>query len=498
MMEDLIMGFQIFFNFYNLIAIIIGMTIGIIVGALPGLGSAMTLAIMVPMTFTMNPSTAMILLCSVYVGAYYGGSISAILINTPGTASAAATVLDGYPLARQGKAQKALLMALYASVAGHFMGTLCLLLLFPYLSKLAINFAPPEITLLVLLALTIISSLSGKSILKGLIAAVLGMLFSTIGLDPIIGARRFTFGILGLDSGLELLPSVIGIFALSEIFIQAESIIEGQDQPALPQSSNPEDQKLSIKEFFEHTKNIIRSSLIGIFVGILPGIGGSTAGFFSYAQAKKASNNPEYFGEGSLEGICASETANNAVIGSSLVPLFSLGIPGSISAAILLGALLIHGLTPGPQLFKEQGPQMYAIIFGLFACTILLYLIGLVAIKVGYLVTKVKGSQLFPIVLVLCVIGAYATRNSLFDLKVMFFFGVLGYLMRKYEFTLSPLVIAFILCGKFEVSLRQSLIISGGNVDIFLKRPISLILLIIFILFLIGILRENILKKQKA
>lgn len=496
MLKDIILGFHIFLSINNIIAIIIGMIIGIIVGALPGLGPSIALAIMIPMTFTMQPATAILLLCAVYVGGSYGGSISSILINTPGTAAAAATALDGYPLAKQGKAQKALLMALYASTTGHFIGTLSLLLLFPYLSMLALKFAPPEITLLVFLALTIIASLSGKSIIKGLIAATLGMLFSSIGLDPIIGVRRFTFGILGLDSGLELVPSVIGIFALSEIFIQAENILVGHAQPALPQSNNLNDQKLPIREFFEHRINIIRSSLVGIFIGILPGIGGSTAAFFAYAQAKKASKNPKTFGEGNIEGICAAEAANNAVVSSALVPLFSLGIPGSLAAALLLGALLIHGLIPGPQLFKEQGPQMYAIIIGLFACTISLYLIGLGAIKIGYLVTRIKASILFPIVLILCVVGAFATKNSMFDLKVMFFFGILGYLSRKYEFPLSPLVIAFILCNKFEVALRQTLIISEGSVNIFFKRPLCLTFIIIGVFFLIGIIMR--ISKQRS
>lgn len=498
MFENIIAGFAMYWNFNNIFANILGLSIGVMVGAIPGLGATIALAITIPMTFKLNPVTAMVFLTTLYAGSNYGGSITAILINTPGTASAAATSLDGYPLTKKGKAGKALFMALYSSIFGHIMGVLSLFLFFPILGEWAIHFTSPEITLLIIMALIIIASVSGESLVKGLIAALFGMAFSLVGLDPIVGTRRFTFGVFELDGGIDLVAGLIGIFALTEIFLQAEQLIIGYDSYVIVHSNNPEDLKVSFREMLEQKTNLIRSSLIGIFVGLLPGIGESTAAFFSYGLAKNASKHPETFGNGNIEGVCAAETANNAVLGAALIPLLTLGIPGSIPAAVLFGALLIHGLIPGPELFVKQGQDIYAIIVGLFFCGALMFLVGYIAIKIGHLTAKLKASKLFPIVLILCVVGSYASKNSIFDLKIMYIMGLFGYLMVKGGFKLSPFVIAFVLCEKFEVNLRRSLLISGGLFDIFLKRPICVALIIINVLFLVSTVRQNILSKKRS
>lgn len=486
-MKEIILGFYEFLSFSNIIALIVGVSLGIIVGALPGLNSSMTLAILIPLTYKMNSTTAMILLFSEYVGAYYGGSISSILINTPGTAQAATTAFDGYPLAKQGKAMKAMLMALYGSVSGHFMGLLSLIFLTPPLSKIALSLSPVEITVLLAFALTFVSTLSGKSRMKGLISALLGVLASLIGLDPITGARRFTFGVLNLDAGISLGALLIGVFAMTQVFIQAKNVSvdegEGHESILPPQSTLPEDNKITFREFIKYRMTIIRSSLVGIFVGVLPGIGGSTSAFLSYSIAKKYSKHPEAFGKGSLEGVCAPEVANNAVVASSLVPTFVLGIPGETNAAILLGALILHGLAPGPRFFIEQATRYYAIIIAFLFCSFALFYLGIIAIKMGKTISRIRISRLFPLVSILCIIGCFAGKNSLFDLKIMFIFALIGTLLRENGFPIAPLVISFILSADLEAAMRQSLIIGGGSFSIFFKRPISLLLIIVFTFF---------------
>lgn len=499
MIQNILDGFVLFATFYNFIFIFFGVALGVLVGALPGVGSSMTLAIVTPMTFTMKPESAIMFLFGIYVGAYYGGSITAILINTPGTASACATVLDGYPMARKGKAGKALAMALNGSVVGHIFGVLILIFLAPLIAKIALKFTPYEYFMIILFALTIIAAVAGKSFIKGLLSTSLGLLIATIGIDPIAGVRRLGLGVLELDSGIALLPMLIGLFAVSEVFKQAErSIIGGKSQASLPQSKDPKDNTLTMKELFKYKWTLLRSAGIGAFIGTLPGIGGSTAGFFSYGRAKLASSTPEKYGEGELDGVCAAETANNAVVGASLIPLLTLGIPGSVSAAVLLNAFLIHGLLPGPMLLAEHGPAVYSLFFGLLFAAIALYILGRLGIKMGKYLTKLSVSRLFPFVLVLCMVGSYAIHNSVFDLKIMVIFGVLGYLMQKAQVPLAPLVIAFILSPRLEISIRQSMLLSRGKLLVMFTRPIVIIFLLLTIASVIGIIRQERKKKKNA
>lgn len=502
MVKNLVDGFILFASVYNIAFIFLGVALGVIVGALPGVGSSMTLAICTPMTFKMPAESAIMFLFGIYVGAYYGGSISAILINTPGTATACATVLDGYPMAKKGQAGRALDMALYSSIAGHLIGVLSLIFLTPLITKIAMSFTPYEYFSIILFSLTIIATVTGKNPIKGLLSATLGMAFTVIGLDPIVGVRRLTFNILDLDSGIALLPMLIGLFAVAEVFRQAKNIgtisEEEKNQAFLQQTKNSKEQRLSLNEFFEHKRTILRSSLIGTFIGILPGIGGSTAAFVSYGRARIASKNPENFGEGEIDGICAAETANNAVVGSSLVPLLTLGIPGSVSAAILLNAFLVHGLIPGPRLLIENNEKIYSLFVGLLFSTIVLYIVGKLAIRSGIILTKLSIARLFPFVLVLCIIGAYSINNSMFDLKIMVFFGILGYLMQKYQFPLAPFVIAFVLAPTLEISIRQSMLISRGNLSIIFTRPIVILFFIFTIITLFTQVYQDYQQKKKS
>jgi putative tricarboxylic transport membrane protein len=470
-------GFLMIAEPANALALIIGVPLGIVIGAVPGLGPAMIIAIAVPLTYSLAPLTAMMLLLGIYVGGIYGGSITAILINTPGTPAAAATVLDGYPLAKQGKSGKALHMALKASIVGNVVSIMILTFSAFPLASLALRFGSPERFSLLLFALTIIGGVSGPSLSKGLAAASAGLLLATVGLDPISGAMRLTFDVDNLQGGIQLLPMLIGLFAVPEVITQAERALNhsvGRDKvSAVPPAQTPGDRILTWREFMPYTRSVLRSSLIGSFIGAMPGIGPAVSAFMAYGAAQRKSKERELFGKGSLEGVSAAEAGNNAVCGAALIPLLTLGIPGDPATAVLLGALMIHDLTPGPLLFQEQTVMVYAMFITLFLSCILLYFNGKAAIRFSRYLTYVPAFYLFPIVMVLCIIGAYAMQNSLFDVWLMLGSGLLGYIMRRFGFPAAPLLIAFLLGGMIENSLRQALLMSREGWMIFLTRPIS-------------------------
>jgi len=489
-MNELLQGLTLLFDhWYNIAAIFGGVTIGIIIGALPGLGPVAVIAITLPFTYQMNSLEAMMLLLGIYIGGIFGGSITAILLNSPGTPNSAATLLDGYPMAQQGKARKALKMALFASVTGGVLSALGLLLIAPLLAKIALRFGPPEYFAIIVFSLTIIGSVSGKSLIKGLICATVGLLLSTIGLCPISGTSRLCFENINLSSGLSIIAMLIGIFALSEVMCQAENAIRKKEQKAfLVESDRREDQRLSLREFLCMKWLLLRSSIIGIVIGTLPGIGAVTAAFISYGAAVRSAKEPQRFGKGALEGVAAAETANNAVTGAALIPLLVLGIPGDVVTAILLGALIIHGIVPGPELFQTQGPQMFGLIFGLLLGNFVMLLVGRFFIKYGAIIVRAPRYIVFPVTVTLCIVGTYAINNNFFDLEIMFVFGVLGYFMRKWGFPVPPLIIAFILGPMAEINLRQALIISDGSLWIFFVSPISLFFMILTILSVVGVI----------
>ncbi len=479
MLDQFLMGLQLMLTPYNIMFACFGIVAGIVIGAIPGLTVTMALALLIPMTFTMDPIPSIAMLLGIYKGGVYGGSISAILINTPGTPASSATVLDGYPMAQKGQGIKGLKMALHASVIADTSSDIVLILVAPILAAFALKFGPPEIFALVLFSLTIIAYVSGESILKGLVAASLGLLFATIGIDPIDGLSRFSFGYVDMLNGIALVPMLIGLFAISEVLVRAESgVKEYLGEIAGRYANRPEDSSLTWRELRSSMRTIFRGFVIGTVLGAIPGLGAAPASFLNYGMAKRASKHPETFGKGEIEGVAAAESANNAVCGATLIPLLCLGIPGDIMTAVLMGAFMIQGITPGPMMFRDHANIIYALFVGLMVCNMANFIFGKLAIRSAGQVLRIPRGILYPVIILLCFVGSYAVNNSLFDVQVMFFFGVLGYVMRKFKFPLAPLLIAFILGPMIENGFRQSFIIFDGNIFKFFTRPISLFFLI--------------------
>ena len=486
MVEHFIPALQLFFTVQNILVVAMGLFIGITIGAIPGLNVPMTVALMLPITFHMPPVAGISLLMGVYKGGTYGGSISAVLINTPGAPAAAVTCLDGYPMAQQGKAGKALRAAIYGSVIGEFVSDLVLISVASQIAMIALKFGPTEKFSLVFFALSTIGVVSSEHKLKGIAAGLLGIFFYTIGLDPISGSSRFTLGIFNLIGGIPFLPHLIGLFAVSEFFIQIERrVISKRREAVAPVSKKREDNYVSLKEFKANIVTIIRSTLIGIGIGALPGSGSAISAFVSYGAAKNASRHPERFGKGSLEGVFAAETGNNAVTGGALIPLLTLGIPGDAITAIMLGVFLVHGLVPGPDLFIKSGDVIYAVFIGLIVANILHFFIALLGLKVFIKLLSISRAILFPIVIIICVAGAYTANSNIFDVYVMIFFGLLGYIMKKFSFPVAPLLMGYILGSLLETSLVQTLILSDGSVLPIFTRPISLLFVILTVFFII-------------
>ena len=473
MWNNIISAIQMFCTLSNAAGLIIGLLVGIVIGAIPGLGPTLVIALAMPMVISLPATTAIITLIGVYVGGIYGGSISAIWINTPGTPAAAATTLDGYQMRKKGLAMRALKLSLWASIFGHFFGSICLFFAAEPLSRVSLKFGPAEQFALVLFALTIISVIAGKDKKKGLVSAVFGLLFVLIGTDPITGSRRMNFGTLYLADGVELFALLIGLFALPEVFKQLADIFFGKKEGKTEQIKydfNNREDNLSLKEFFSHFWLLIRSSIIGTFIGALPGIGSGTSVFVAYGWAQKLSKHPETFGEGSPEGIIAAESANNACCGGAMVPLLSLGIPGDTVTAVLLGALVMQGMAPGPLLFSQQGDKVRVIYLGIFCCGVLLMLFGRAILKSSTLIAAVNPRILWPVILIVCILGVYSANGSMFDVYLMLAFGVMGYLMNKYKFPGGPMIISFILGELLEKSLRQALLRTRNDFFVLFKN----------------------------
>ena len=493
------MIFDIFLQFMApsiILFMLLGVVCGIIGGCLPGISPSMTIALLLPISLYMPKIAAIALLLGAYQGAMFGGSISAILINTPGTAAGAATVLDGYPMAQNGQAGKALDMALYGSCTGGFVGCIILLCGAQALSKVTLKFGPPEYFGLMVMSLMLISGLSGKSLLKGLLSAGLGLGASTIGIEMIYGARRFTFGNMNLLDGLSNLSLFIGLFALSEILlILLKPKAELNEKTNIHDSSKS---KLTFKEYWGEKYNMLISGIIGAFIGILPGIGGSTASFLAYAEAQRRSKTPEKFGTGIIAGIAAPESANNAVCGGALVPMLTLGIPGDVVTAILIGALVAQGIKPGPLMFTENIGDVYMIYIGLLISVFALAILGTLGVPLFSKILNIRKAILFPMILTICVIGTYASRSNYFDCLVMIGFGILGYILKRGGFPIPPMVIAFVIGSSLENSMRQSLILSNNGALIFFTRPICLFLLIVSAALCFYLVRRNIKDNKKS
>lgn len=456
-----------------ILANLMGVVLGIIFGALPGLTAAMGVALLIPLTFGMPSVEAFSALLGMYCGAIYGGCITAILVGTPGTVSAAATMLEGPALTARGESRKALDMATVASFIGGIFSALALVSVAPLLARAAMSFSAPEYFAVAVFGLTIVASLSQGQLVKGLISACLGLFFATIGLDPVTGDMRNTFDMPDLFNGLALVPVLVGLFAMSQVLNTVEDVIRGVQL----KSGAISKQGLTLRELTSNAFNFLRSSVIGTAIGIIPATGVSAATFFAYSEARRHSRTPQLFGKGCLEGIAATESSNNAVCGGALIPLLTLGVPGDIVTAIMLGALMIQGLTPGPLLFIEHPVTVYGIFAAFIIANILMLVCGLAAVRGANKITAIPSGVLMPIVVTLCVIGGFAVNNSTFDLCIVAVFGVLGYLMLKCRFPLPPLLLAMILEPIAESNFRRALSISHNDYAIFYTSPVVLVML---------------------
>ncbi|MCG6875466.1 MAG: tripartite tricarboxylate transporter permease [Betaproteobacteria bacterium] len=481
-MEAILAGIGDALTPINLFFIAAGVFTGILVGAIPGLNAPMAIAIAVPLTYYMSPLAGITFLIGINKGGTYGGSITAILLNTPGSPEATSTAFDGYPLARKGKGLKALKMALYASVFGDTFSDIVLFTVAAPLAIVALKMGPAEMTAVLLFSMTIIAGLSGRSLVRGLIAAALGAFLSTVGLDIQTAEPRLTFGFAELQDGIPIIPLAIGLLALSEILIQIERhLIAGggghRSIDIFGRSIPREDKVVSWAEWKTCFRTIMRSSLIGTGIGALPGIGAIVAGFLGYGAAKRASKHPERFGTGELEGVAAAEAANSAVTGANLIPLLALGIPGSLSAAILIGAFLIHGVDPGPLIFKEYPRLVYGIFAAMAVANLFNLVIGGFGLRFFALLVRFPESATHPIIILLCIAGAFATGSSMFSVGIMLVFAVLGYFMRKLDFSFATFIIGFALGENFEVFFRQTVILFMDRPMELFTRPIVLALL---------------------
>lgn len=453
----------------NVLMLVLGVAIGVTVGAIPGLTATMAVALALPLTFGMEPITGLLLLIGIYKGGLYAGSITAILINTPGTPAAACTAIDGYPLARAGQGRKALQLALYASCVADFISNLSLILLAAQLAKLASEFGPPEYFWLIVFSLTVVISVSGRSLLRGLVSAAVGVLLATVGLDLLHGTPRFVLGFPELYDGINLVPALIGLFAIPEIVtFYASRRGAVMVHPAGGAG-------LTKAEFRRSLPTIIKGSLIGVVVGALPGTGATPAAFVSYAEARRSSRNRRNFGKGELEGVAAAEAANNGTAGATLIPLLALGIPGDVVTAILLGAFMIHGLSAGPLLFEEHIGLIYALFAGIMLSSLVLLGVGRLAISLFARVTDVPSQILVPLILMFCVYGAFAVSNSFFDVGLMVAAGLLGTAMLRFGFPLPPLLIGLVLGRLLEDNFRRSVLLGRGEASYFVESGLSLL-----------------------
>lgn len=476
-MEQFLGGLQILAQWQNFLIIPIGLAIGIVVGAIPGLTSDLGIILCIPLTYGMDPTMAILMLLAIYCGGTYGGSITAILINTPGTSANAATLFDGYPMTVKGKAFKALQMALYASTIGGLISAFALLFLAPLIAKITLLFGPAEYFALAVFGLSVIAGVSNNSIFKGLIGACIGLSMATVGIDAISGTSRFIFGQRKLMAGIDLIIALIGLFAISEILMKSKYDPK-TDHKTISASAITKD-KITKDEYRRCRKPIALGSLIGVIIGATPGTGGGLAAFIAYNQTKQSSKHPETFGHGEIEGVAASESANNGACGATMIPMLTLGVPGDGATAILMGAFMLHGMVPGPTLFSEQGDVLYAIMIGLIVVNVFMYIIGNVFTRFYAHITRIPYEILAPIVLTFCIAGSYSTNNRVYDIYIILIFGIVSYFLRRMDFQLVPILLGIVLGPLAEKNFRRAMVISEGSFKIFFTRPISCAFIVI-------------------
>lgn len=475
-----------------IVILLAGIFLGISIGVLPGLTSTMGVALLLPITFGMGQITGILLLIGVYFGSVYGGSITAILLNTPGTPASAATAMDGYALSKRGFAHKALTTSTISAATGGFLSVLVLILVAPQIAGFALRFSAPEYFALAFFGISIISSLAAKSLVKGLITGMAGLLIATIGMDPMGGFPRFTFETQELTSGINFIPVMIGLFAASEAFTSMEDVFSKRKVQILVEKI-----KLKWVEFKSIILIILQSSGIGTFIGMIPGAGADIAAFVAYNEAQRFSKKKDEFGKGALAGVAAPEAAGNSVTGGAMIPLLTLGIPGDAVTAVLLGALMVQGIQPGPMLFESNGPLVYTLFVGMLIANIFILIFGLLGVRLFTKILLVPKSILTPIILILSVIGSYALGNNYFDVLVMLVAGIAGYFMKKYGFPVSPLILGLILGPMMESNLRRSLVMSQGDISILFTRPIACILVILAIITLFTPIIKGVIQNRK-
>ena len=458
----------------NLAVIAIGVVWGLVFGAIPGLTATLAVVVLIPITYGMGAVTGMSMLIGIYIGGVSGGMVASILVGMPGTPASIVTVFDGFPLAKQGLGRKALGVGIVSNTIGGLFGWLCLITIAPQIARLALKLGAFEYSAIIIFGLTAVVSLSGKSLRKGFIMAAFGLLVATIGFDPTYGMPRNTFGITFLRGGINPIPALIGLFVISQVFLESERTFE---QFLIPRPKKTRFY-LTLSEFKASIFNYLRSGMIGVFSGILPGIGGTLGAVVAYDQAKKSSSHPESFGEGNIQGLVASETANNASLGGALIPMLSLGIPGDAATAALLGGLMLHGLTPGPLLIRENPEIVYGVFSAYLIATIAMFLVMTLGTRLFPVVLRIKKSVLLPLVLVAGIVGCFNLQYSFSDVWVALLFGLFGFVLVKHEFSLMPIVISVVLGNMLEMNLRLALLTSRSGFLPFLTRPVALLFLI--------------------
>jgi putative tricarboxylic transport membrane protein len=495
-LESLALGFSVSLEPMNLVYCFLGVLLGTLVGVLPGLGSAATIALLLPVTYTMSTTSAIIMLAGIWYGSMYGGSTTSILLRVPGESASVMTCLDGFEMARRGRAGAALGIAAFGSFIAGTLGLVGLILLAPPLAEFALDFGPPEYFALTLLGLTLVSYLGTGSVPKALAMTALGLLLGAVGLDPVRSHARFTFGSLSLQGGIELIPMVMGLFGMSQVLHLIDR------RPKLEEVVKTPDTLLALlpnrREWRDAIGAIGRGSLVGFLVGILPGAGGTISSYVAYAIEKRRSPHPERFGRGAIEGVAAPESANNSATASGFIPLLTLGIPANVVMALMLGAFMLHGVTPGPALLTQKPDMFWGIITSMFVGNLMLVVLNLPLIGLFARLARMPVAYLIPLIAVACVIGAYGVNNNPFDIFIMLGFGVFGYYAERFGYNLAPLVLAFVLGPLMEESLRQSLIISEGAFSIFVTRPISGTLLALAALMVMTPLARRLLGQRAA
>jgi len=490
--DNLLLGFQTALTWQNLLFCLIGVSIGMLVGVLPGLAPSAGTAILLPLTFSMEATPAIIMLSGIYYGAMYGGTITSILLNLPGEAASAITCLDGHPMAQQGRAGAALGIAGIGSFIGGTVSIIGLSFIGPAVAHQALKFGPPEYFALMVLGMTLVVGLMGKSVLRGLMSALIGLNLALIGMDPVSGIIRFDFDITKLNNGLDFVPIVMGLFGISDILLSLESTVIFDKIPVIKGFLPRRD------EWIPSLKAIIRGTGIGFFIGLIPGTNSIIPTIISYSVEKKVAKDSSRFGKGAIEGVAGPETANNAFCGAALIPLFTLGIPTSPVIAILLGAFIMHGLAPGPQLFVQNPEFVWGVIASMFVGNLILLFMNLPMAGYWAKIMLIPFKLLFPIVLAVTTVGAYSVSNSLFDIGVMIVFGVIGYLFKKVDLPVAPLILTFVLGEIMESALLQSLVIFKGDFAAIVMRPISGTLLGLAVVVLVASIYSSVRNKRGA